>query len=65
MNHTKMTPSQDPDEFLYIAESCRDHLNTSTPPEGFTNRQYENIVARLQKYLKSPFQRRDLVLADI
>ena len=31
MNRTKMTPGQDPDEFLHIMDSCRDHLNTSTP----------------------------------
>ena len=36
MNHTKMTPGQDPDEFLYIMDSRRDRLNTSTPPEGPT-----------------------------
>ena len=44
MNHTKMTPGQDPDEFLYIMDSRRDRLNTSTPPEGPTDRQYEDIL---------------------
>ena len=38
INHTKMTPDQDPDEFLYIMNSCRDRLNMSTPPEGPINR---------------------------
>ena len=47
MNHTKMTPGQDPDEFLYIMESCRDRPNMSTPPESPTDRQYEDIVQQV------------------
>ena len=38
MNHTKMTPGQDPDEFLYIMGSCWNRLNRSIPPEGLTDR---------------------------
>ena len=30
MNHTKMTPGQDPDEFLFIMHSCRDRLSSSS-----------------------------------
>ena len=45
INHTNnMTPGQNPDEFIYIMDSCRDRLNTSKPPESPTNRQYEDIV---------------------
>ena len=44
MNHTKMSPDQDPDEFLCIIESCRDRFNTSSPPEGSTDRQFEKIL---------------------
>ena len=44
MNHTKMIPDQDPDEFLYTIKSCRDRFNTSSPPEGPTDRQFENIL---------------------
>ena len=47
MNHTKMTPDQDSDEFLYIMGSCRDHLNTSIPPEGPADRQYEDILLQV------------------
>ena len=44
MNHTKTTSGQDPDKFLYIINSSRDQLNTSKPPEGPTDRQYEGII---------------------
>ena len=44
MNHTKMTPGQDPDEFFYIMDSCRDYLNMSTTPEGPTDWQYDDIL---------------------
>ena len=65
MNHTKMTPGQDSDKFLYIivGSNGRNRINTSTPPEGPTDRQYENIllqvylVTRLRKYFKSPFRK--------
>ena len=30
MNHAKMAPSQDPDEFLFIVDSCRDLLEYTT-----------------------------------
>ena len=42
--HTKITPGQDPDELFYVMVRCRDRLNTSTPPEGPTERQYENML---------------------
>ena len=44
MNYTKMTLGQDPDEFLYIMDNCRDRLNRSIPPEDPTNRQYGDIL---------------------
>ena len=39
-----MTPGQDPVEFLYIIDSCRDCLNKSTSSEGPTDWQYEDIL---------------------
>ena len=70
MNHTKMTPGQDPDEFLYIMDSRRDRLNTSTPPEGPTDRQYEDILLQAlspdyESIRRAHLERRDFGLADI
>ena len=70
MNHTKMTPGQDPDEFLYIMDSRRDRLNTSTPPEGPTDRQYEDILLQAlspdyESIRRAHLKRRDFGLADI
>ena len=42
MNNTRMRSEQDPDEYLYIMDSCRDRLNACDPPEGPTHRQYED-----------------------
>ena len=70
MNHTKMAPGQDPDEFLYIVDSCRDRLNRSTPPEGPTDRQYEDILLQAlspdyESIQRAHLERRDFGLADI
>ena len=70
MNHTKMTPGQDPDEFLYIMDSRRDRLNTSTRPEGPTDRQYEDILLQAlspdyESIRRAHLERRDFGLADI
>ena len=70
MNHTKMTPGQDPDEFLYIMDSRRDRLNTSTPPEGPTDRQYEGILLQAlspdyESIRRAHLERGDFGLADI
>ena len=44
MNNAPMRSGQDPFEHLYIMDSCRDHLNACDPPEGPTDRQYEDIL---------------------
>ena len=44
MNHKKRTPGQDRDEYLYIMDSGRDQLNTSTTTEDPTDRQYDDIL---------------------
>ena len=44
MNNTPMRSGQDPDEYLYIMDSCRDCFNACDPPEGPTDRQYEDFI---------------------
>ena len=44
MNNTQTRSDRIPDEHLYIMNSCRDRLNACDPPEGPTDRQYENIL---------------------
>ena len=41
---TRMHPIQDPDDISYHLDSCRDRFNACNPPEGPTDRQYEDIV---------------------
>ena len=70
MNHTKRTPGQDPDEFLYITDSCRNHPNTSAPPEGPTDRQYEGILLQVlspdyESIRGANLKRRDFDVTDI
>ena len=38
-----MRSDQDPDECIYIMDSCRDRLNACDPPGGPTDRQYEHM----------------------
>ena len=45
MTSTRMRPGQDPDDdYLYHMDSCQGRLNACDPPEGPTNRQYEDII---------------------
>ena len=37
----RMRPSQDPDDYFYHMDSCRDRLNACNPPEGWP---YEDII---------------------
>ena len=39
-----MRSDQDPDEYLYIMDSCRNRLNACNSPECPTDRQYEDIL---------------------
>ena len=41
---TRMHPGQDPDDYLYHMDSCRDRLNACNPPEGPTDWQYEDNI---------------------
>ena len=70
MKYPKITPGQDPDEFLHIMNSYRDLVNTSTPPESPADRQYGNILLQVSsQYFESirraHLERRDYGLADI
>ena len=44
MNNTPTPSRQDPDEYLYIMDSCRDRRNACDPPERPADRQYEEII---------------------
>ena len=47
-----MRSDEDPDNFLYKKDRCRDRLNSVTPKEGPSDRQYEGTIlqCRAPKY---------------
>ena len=40
----EMRSDEDPDDFLYKKDRCRDRLNSVTPKEGPSDRRYEDII---------------------
>ena len=40
----KMWSDEDPDDFLYKKDRCRDRLNSVMPKEGPSDRRYEDII---------------------
>ena len=65
-----MRPGQDPEDYLYHMDSCRDCLNACDPPEGPMGRQYEDIVlqalpSEYDLIRQTHLERRDFGLADI
>ena len=44
MNSARMSPGQDPDEFLYELDTRHERLNACDPSEGLTDRQFEDIL---------------------
>ena len=44
MNSARMSPGQDPDEFLYELDTHRERLNVFDSPEVLTDRQSEDII---------------------
>ena len=44
MGTVKMRSDEDPDDFLYKKDRCRDRLNSVTPKEGPPDRRYEDII---------------------
>ena len=70
MKSTPTLSDQDPKEYLYIIDSCRDGLNVCDPPEGPTDRQYDDILLEAfpTAYKALPqahLEIRDFVVADI
>ena len=70
MTNTRMHPGQDPNDYLYHMDSCRECLNACDPPEGLTDRQYEDIILQAlslehDRIRQTHLERRDIGLADI
>ena len=70
MNDTRMRSDQDPDEYLYIMDSCRDRLNACDPPEGPADRQFEDVSLQAlppeyKSIRQAHLERGDFGLADI
>ena len=70
MTSTRMRLDQDHDDYLYHLDSYRNRLNACDPPEGPTDRQYEDIIFQAltleyDRIRQTHLERRDLGLADI
>ena len=66
----KMRSDEDPDDFLYKKDRCRDRLNSVTPKEGPSDRRYEDIILQClppeyDTIRQTHFEREDCNLADI
>ena len=66
----KMWSDEDPDDFLYKKDRCRDRLNSVTPKEGPSNRRYKDIILQClppeyDRIRQTHFEREDCSLADI
>ena len=65
-----MRSDEDPDDFLYKKGRCRDRVNSVTPKEGPSDRQYEDITLQClppeyDRIRQTHFKREDCNLADI
>ena len=65
-----MRPDEDPDDFLYKKDRCRDRLNFVTPQEGPSDSQYEDIILQYlppeyNRIRQMHFEREDCNLADV
>ena len=70
MQTVKMRSDEDSDDFLYKKDRCRDRLNSVTPKEGPSDRQYEDIILQClppeyDRIRQTRFEREDFNLADI
>ena len=70
MNSARMSPGQDPDEFLYELDTRRERLNACDPPEGSTDRQFEDIILQAlppeyERIRTSHLEKPDFGIADI
>ena len=66
----KMRSDEEPDDFLYKKDRCRDRLNSVTPKEGPSDRRYEDIILQClppeyDRVRQTHFEREDCNLADI
>ena len=66
----KMRSDEDPDDFLYKKDRCRDRLNFVTLKEGPSDRRYEDITLQClppeyDRIRQTHFEREDCSLADI
>ena len=65
-----MRSDEDPDDFLYKKDRCRDDLNSAIPKEGPSDRRYEDIILQClppeyDRIRQTHFEREDCSLADI
>ena len=65
MKTVKMWSDEDPDDFLYKKDLCRDRLNSVTPKEGPPDRLYEDIILQClppeyERIHQTYFKREDL-----
>ena len=66
----KMRSDEDPDDFFYKRDRCRDRLNSVTPKEGPSDRRYEDIILQClppeyDRIRQRYFEREDCNPADI
>ena len=70
LEKVKMRRDEDPDDFLYKKDRCRDRLNSATPKKGPSDRRYEDIILQClppeyDRIHQTRFEREDNSLADI
>ena len=68
MNSARMSPGQDPDEFLYELDTRHKRLNACNPPEGPTDCQFEDIILQAlppERIHTSQLEKPDFEIADI
>ena len=70
MQTVKMRSDEDPDDFLYKKDRCRDRLNSVTSKEGPSDRQYADIILQClppeyDRIRQAHFEKEDCNLADI
>ena len=65
-----MRSDEDPDDFLYMKDRCRDRLNSVTPNEGPSDHRYEYIIlqclpSEYDRIRQTHFEREGCNLSDI
>ena len=70
MNSARMSPGDNPDEFLYELDTRRESLNAYDPLEGPTDRQFEDIIPQAlppeyERIRTSHLEKPDFRIADI